>query len=378
MRPACTGSSAGSAATTHGRPGRGPSGSAPAGRTAPSRSRRLAQVLIEDKGASVAVHWRLASRDGCGPGRDAGHGAPPRRWAAHYRLQLGKAVGEIVPAQATKAHAIRAFMEQAPYAGRRAVFLGDDRTDEIAFAIGQARMAASAMRVGDGRDGGGRRLPDPAGRPGAAARLGRGGAHRSRCAAGGMSRTLSQASTPDMNSLPAWKGRRRQLCCGLARRAVRGGSQCRTDSCAVGRGSSSGWRGPSSWRLPRGPMAGSGNPGGSSLALLFVPGPEHGRLRGRSQGGRRALQRRSYALIQPLIGLCVAVLLGKVVLAGIGPDLARPYRPRSQGRIRTQIRERIRRHASWRHRPTTGEDERDVLDAAGAEGALARAGSRVG
>ena len=123
-------------------------------------SAALANVLIEDKGASVAVHWRLASPD------DAGRAEALVKAAAgslgrSYRLQLGKAVGEIVPAQATKAHAIRGFLEQAPYAGRRPVFFGDDRTDEIAFASVNADGGV-AVRVGDGETVASRRLPDPA------------------------------------------------------------------------------------------------------------------------------------------------------------------------------------------------------------------------
>ena len=125
-----------------------------------AESAALAQVLIEDKGASVAVHWRLAN-----PG-DAGRAEALVRAVADalggaYRLQLGKAVGEIVPAQATKAHAIRAFLEHAPYAGRRPVFFGDDRTDEIAFASVE-EDGGVAVRVGDGETVASRRLPDPA------------------------------------------------------------------------------------------------------------------------------------------------------------------------------------------------------------------------
>jgi trehalose 6-phosphate phosphatase len=120
----------------------------------------LAQVLIEDKGASVAVHWRLANPD------DAARAEALVKAAAdalggEYRLQLGKAVGEIVPAQATKAHAIRAFMEQPPYAGRVPVFFGDDRTDEIAFASVN-EDGGVAVRVGDGETVARRRLADPA------------------------------------------------------------------------------------------------------------------------------------------------------------------------------------------------------------------------
>ncbi len=67
---------------------------------------------------------------------------------AAYRLQLGKAVGEIVPAAATKGHAIRAFMEKPPYAGRRAIFFGDDKTDELAFEAINADGGVS-VRIGD-------------------------------------------------------------------------------------------------------------------------------------------------------------------------------------------------------------------------------------
>ncbi|MGU3663452.1 trehalose-phosphatase [Methylobacterium sp. A49B] len=125
-----------------------------------AESGALANVLIEDKGASVAVHWRLASPDDAGRAEALVKAAAETLGGA-YRLQLGKAVGEIVPAQATKAHAIRAFMEQAPYAGRIPVFLGDDRTDEIAFAS-VTEDGGVAVRVGDGETAASRRLPDPA------------------------------------------------------------------------------------------------------------------------------------------------------------------------------------------------------------------------
>jgi trehalose 6-phosphate phosphatase len=125
-----------------------------------AESAALANVLIEDKGASVAVHWRLANPEDAGRAEALVKAAADALGGA-YRLQLGKAVGEIVPAQATKAHAIRAFLEQAPYAGRRPVFFGDDRTDEIAFASVN-EDGGIAVRVGDGDTVAGRRLPDPA------------------------------------------------------------------------------------------------------------------------------------------------------------------------------------------------------------------------
>ncbi|MER2252011.1 trehalose-phosphatase [Methylorubrum podarium] len=121
---------------------------------------RYEAVLIEDKGASVAVHWRLAA-PGDAQAAEAIVKAVASDLGAAYRLQLGKAVGEIVPADATKGHAIRAFLEAAPYAGRRAVFLGDDRTDEIAFASVNEDGGVS-VRVGEGETVAGRRLADPA------------------------------------------------------------------------------------------------------------------------------------------------------------------------------------------------------------------------
>ncbi|GBU16027.1 MULTISPECIES: trehalose-phosphatase [Methylobacterium] len=124
-----------------------------------ARLEGLEAVLIEDKGASVAVHWRLASE------RDAERAqaaveAVAAELAGAYRLQLGKAVGEIVPATATKAAAIRTFLETQPYAGRRPVFLGDDRTDEIAFTSVNNDGGIS-IRVGAGETVARKRLGDP-------------------------------------------------------------------------------------------------------------------------------------------------------------------------------------------------------------------------
>lgn len=120
----------------------------------------LQGVLIEDKGASVAVHWRLAS-EGDAARAETLVKTAAAALGADYRLQLGKAVGEIVPARATKAVAIRAFMGQPPYMGRKAVFLGDDKTDEIAF-VSVTEDGGVAIRIGDGETAAARRLPDPA------------------------------------------------------------------------------------------------------------------------------------------------------------------------------------------------------------------------
>lgn len=119
----------------------------------------LQAVLIEDKGASVAVHWRLATPSDAERAEEAVK-AVAAELAAGYRLQLGKAVGEIVPASATKGAAIRGLSAQAPYAGRRAVFFGDDLTDEKAFATVNQDGGIS-VRIGSAETIATRRLGNP-------------------------------------------------------------------------------------------------------------------------------------------------------------------------------------------------------------------------
>ncbi|GJD52358.1 Trehalose-6-phosphate phosphatase [Methylobacterium crusticola] len=108
----------------------------------------LDAVLIEDKGCSVAVHWRLAAPADAVRARDEIERVAAGLGSA-YRLQHGKAVAEILPADATKGHAIRSFLQAPPYAGRRALFFGDDLTDEKAFAAVN-RDGGVSVRVGAG------------------------------------------------------------------------------------------------------------------------------------------------------------------------------------------------------------------------------------
>lgn len=117
-------------------------------------------VLIEDKGCSVAVHWRLA---GAAEARQAQSAAASVAGilGEAYRLQQGKAVAEILPASATKGHAIRAFLREAPYAGRRAIFIGDDLTDEKAF-VPVNEDGGITIRVGPGETVARYRVADPA------------------------------------------------------------------------------------------------------------------------------------------------------------------------------------------------------------------------
>jgi trehalose 6-phosphate phosphatase len=88
-------------------------------------------LLLEDKGLTVAVHYRKApelERDILDLARTLVAGRE-----RDIRLLEGKMVIEFQPLLADKGRAIHAFMAEPPFRGRRPVFLGDDVTDEDAF-----------------------------------------------------------------------------------------------------------------------------------------------------------------------------------------------------------------------------------------------------
>ncbi|HEV2564775.1 MAG TPA: trehalose-phosphatase [Microvirga sp.] len=104
-------------------------------------------VLIEDKGCSVAVHWRLAPHE-----KEfalATAYAAVEALGADYRVQHGKAVAEILPSAAGKGKVIERFLQEAPYKGRRPIFVGDDLTDENGFKTVNAHGGLS-VRIGAG------------------------------------------------------------------------------------------------------------------------------------------------------------------------------------------------------------------------------------
>jgi len=88
-------------------------------------------VLVEDKGVSLALHWRAAPQAAA-----IVSGFARERIAAlpGYRLQPGDHVVEFVPENADKGRALQRMMARPPFAGRVPVFVGDDLTDEYGFA----------------------------------------------------------------------------------------------------------------------------------------------------------------------------------------------------------------------------------------------------
>jgi trehalose 6-phosphate phosphatase len=97
-------------------------------------------LIVEEKGLSVALHYRLARA----------HALAAQRLAAEITaetgltLQHGDMVEELRTPGPNKGDSVRAFMDQAPFRGARPIFIGDDATDEHGF---QAVQPAGGMGV---------------------------------------------------------------------------------------------------------------------------------------------------------------------------------------------------------------------------------------
>ncbi len=91
-------------------------------------------ILLEDKGYSLALHFRLVPQ-----AENAIYDAVSEIRAdlpnAPIEVLSGKFVCEVKHSGFTKATGVRELMMHEPFRGRRPVFLGDDVTDETVFAI---------------------------------------------------------------------------------------------------------------------------------------------------------------------------------------------------------------------------------------------------
>ena len=116
-------------------------------------------VLMEDKGLTLAVHFRQAPQLRDEVGRLLQTLVGESR--GDYRVQPGKMVFEIKPGGKDKGTAVIEFMDETPFRGRTPVFIGDDATDEYAFAVVD-RLGGVAIKVGAGASVARWRLPDVA------------------------------------------------------------------------------------------------------------------------------------------------------------------------------------------------------------------------
>ena len=109
-------------------------------------------LLLEDKGASLAVHFRRAPQ----------HEASTRQTLlrlcaalpAEAMLLEGDCVLELRPRHPDKGDAVEAFMRETPFVSRFPVYIGDDSTDAPGLAA-VTRLGGTAIAVGQ-------RVPAPA------------------------------------------------------------------------------------------------------------------------------------------------------------------------------------------------------------------------
>lgn len=118
-------------------------------------------ILVEDKGLTIAVHYRAAPAQASAVQRllqalAAGSGGT-------LEALPGKALVELRPTGTDKGAAVSAFLREPPFLGRVPVFFGDDRTDEDAFAAVRAHGGVAVAVGRPAHDVGAHfALPDPA------------------------------------------------------------------------------------------------------------------------------------------------------------------------------------------------------------------------
>ena len=108
-------------------------------------ARHDSRLVLEDKEYSLSLHYRLAPELGTSIRSNLGKIWAPL--APDFSIQSGKMVFELRPAGIDKGSAIDKFMSEEPFLDRHAVFIGDDITDEDAFAVVNC-MGGYSARVG--------------------------------------------------------------------------------------------------------------------------------------------------------------------------------------------------------------------------------------
>lgn len=114
-------------------------------------------LLLEDKGLTLALHYRQAPRlAGYVHQLMGGFANAPGQG---LELQRGKCVVEIKPAGIDKGTAVAEYLAEPPFKGRRPVFIGDDLNDEHGFAEVN-KLDGISIKVGKGASCARFRLPD--------------------------------------------------------------------------------------------------------------------------------------------------------------------------------------------------------------------------
>jgi len=120
----------------------------PDARAAIERSVSAGTIMakLEDKGEALALHYRHA------PENADGVMTAVQAIADSHQLRVihGKMVSEILPYGSSKGTAVRTLMGVSPFAGRVPVAIGDDITDEDAFAVAN-ELGGHSILVGNPR-----------------------------------------------------------------------------------------------------------------------------------------------------------------------------------------------------------------------------------
>jgi trehalose 6-phosphate phosphatase len=109
-------------------------------------AKRYPGLIVEDKGHALAVHFRRHPHLSAEV-RDAVNAAC-RQLGGAFAVQAGKCVFEIRPEGCTKGTAVSAFMQEPPFSNRLPIYIGDDLTDEDAFAMVNA-VGGISIKVGE-------------------------------------------------------------------------------------------------------------------------------------------------------------------------------------------------------------------------------------
>lgn len=108
---------------------------------------RHSGLLLEDKGLTLALHYRLTPHLASYAQRLMVRLAAAA--GAGLEVQRGKRVAEVKPSGIDKGTAVAEYLAESPFKGRRPVFIGDDLNDEHGFAEVN-KLNGISIKVGKG------------------------------------------------------------------------------------------------------------------------------------------------------------------------------------------------------------------------------------